>query len=138
MLHFIFIALGGALGALSRYIIDYSVTNYFHSDFPFGTLTVNLIGCFIIGMMYRLIFHEVIHIKFSPYIITGFLGALTTFSSYAYSTLMLFEKGDYILGWLNLLANNVLGILFVFLGVELTNKTMKKYFSRKIKKDEVL
>ncbi|OQY42259.1 MAG: hypothetical protein B6227_02630 [Fusobacteriia bacterium 4572_74] len=136
MLHLIFIGVGGAAGALSRYLIDFTITNHYTMNFPLGTLIVNLIGCFIIGIAFKIFHHEIIHTRFNPFIITGFLGALTTFSSYAYTTLILFENGKYVLAVSNLLANNVLGILFAFLGAKITNYIVKKHFNHKFKGDE--
>lgn len=136
MLRLIFIGTGGAMGALSRYIIDFIITRYYPMHFPLGTLTVNLIGCFIIGVAFKIFYHEIIHTRFNPFIITGFLGALTTFSSYAYTTLILLEKGKYFLAGSNLLANNVLGILFAFLGAKITDFIVKKHFNHKFKGDE--
>jgi CrcB protein len=136
MLHYIFIALGGALGATSRYLIDLYISSHISISFPIGTLLANLIGCFIIGISFRIFHHDIIHNKFNPFIITGFLGALTTFSSYAYATLVLFEDGRYLAAGGNLLLNNIFGILFAYLGARLTNYLVKEYFPHRFKGDE--
>jgi CrcB protein len=136
MLHYIFIGLGGAIGASSRYLIDFYMSLYFSIDLPIGTLIANLVGCFIIGIAFRIFHHDIIHTKFNPFIITGFLGALTTFSSYAYATLILIEKGHYLLAGTNLLLNNIFGILFAYLGARVTNYMVKKHLFHKFKGDE--
>jgi CrcB protein len=136
MLHYIFIGLGGAIGASSRYLIDFYMSLYFSIDLPIGTLIANLVGCFIIGIAFRIFHHDIIHTKFNPFIITGFLGALTTFSSYAYATLILIEKGRYLLAGTNLLLNNIFGILFAYLGARVTNYMVKKHLFHKFKGDE--
>lgn len=138
MLKFIFIGVGGAIGASLRYFVDSMITQNYLMHFPLGTLAVNLIGCFFIGIAFKIFHHEIIHIRFNPFIITGFLGALTTFSSYAYTTLILIEKKFYLMAGLNLLVNNVFGILFAYLGLEGTDFIIKKYFSHKYKKREDL
>jgi CrcB protein len=131
MLHLIFIGIGGALGASSRYLIDLYISTNFTIDFPIGTLVANLIGCFIIGVSYKIFHHDIIHTKFNPFIITGFLGALTTFSSYAYKTLYFIENNRELLGITNFFANNFLGILFVYLGAKITDIVIWKYFNHR-------
>jgi len=138
MLHYIFIAFGGAIGATSRYLIDLYISQHFPINFPLGTLLANLVGCFIIGIAFKIFHHDILHSKYNPFIITGFLGALTTFSSYAYTTLVLIEKSSYLLAGINLLANNIFGILFAFLGAKFTNYIVKKHFFHKFKGDESL
>lgn len=138
MLKFIFIGIGGAIGASLRYFVDYTITQNHLMSFPLGTLMVNLIGCFFIGIAFKIFYHEVIHIRFNPFIITGFLGALTTFSTYAYTTLILLEKKSYLLAGFNLLVNNIFGILFAYLGLELTDFIIKKYFNHNYKEREDL
>ncbi|MCK5780883.1 MAG: fluoride efflux transporter CrcB [Psychrilyobacter sp.] len=128
MLHLIFIGIGGALGAVSRYLIDFFITNNYPGELPLGTLAVNLVGCLIIGIVFVIFYHDIIHTRFNPFIITGFLGALTTFSSYAYATLLLIEKGNFLLAGINLLANNLFGVLFAFLGAKFTTYIIKKHF----------
>lgn len=131
MLKSIFIGVGGEVGAVLRYFIDSAITQNYIMHFPLGTLTVNLVGCFFIGVAFKIFYHEIIHIKFNPFIITGFLGALTTFSSYAYTTLILIEKKFYLMAGLNILVNNIFGILFAYLGLEITNFMIRKYFNIK-------
>lgn len=131
MLKSIFIGVGGGIEAVLRYFIDSTITQNYIMHFPLGTLTVNLVGCFFIGVAFKIFYHEIIHIKFNPFIITGFLGALTTFSSYAYTTLILIEKKFYLMAGLNILVNNIFGILFAYLGLEITNFIIRKHFNIK-------
>ena len=110
------IAAGGAIGALLRYTIAGLVQNWTGPDFPWGTLSVNLLGCFLIGLL----FHYFETVPLSPnvrsLIFVGGLGAFTTFSTYGLESLNLLREGQVRLGLFNILGSNLLGILFVFLG----------------------
>ena len=127
MLKLMFVGIGGAMGAVLRYELDALIIKDGFTDFPWGTLTVNLIGCFIIGVAYKIFEEELLHHHFQSFSVTGFLGALTTFSSYSYATLMLFEQGRVYLAFTNLLLNNVLGILFAFIGAKITSRLVVIY-----------
>ncbi len=127
MIKFIIIGLGGSIGAVLRYELDNLIINATNTNFPWGTLGVNLIGCFVIGLSYKVFYYELLHNHFQKLIVTGFLGALTTFSSYSYATLMLFEKGNINLGLLNLLLNNVFGILFAYFGAQIAEKIISLF-----------
>jgi len=130
MLKLIYVGIGGALGAVLRYELDSLImTDNLHT-FPWGTLAVNLIGCFIIGIFYKVFYYELLHAHFKNLIVTGFLGALTTFSSYSYATLMLFEHGRVYMGLSNLLLNNVLGIFFAYIGARGTDIIIGKNFNK--------
>lgn len=115
--HIALVAMGGLAGAISRYRIDSHVSSKIKHHIPFGTLAVNLGGSFAIGLFYELFKHHILSSEFKIFIITGFLGAFTTFSSYSLHTLKLLEEGKYRGAWVNLLLNNILGIFMVFLGV---------------------
>lgn len=114
--HIALVAMGGLAGAISRYRIDSTVSDKIKHHIPFGTLTVNLFGSLLIGLSYELFKHHILNSEFRIFIITGFLGAFTTFSSYSLHTLHLLEKGKYREGAINLFLNNFLGIFMVFLG----------------------
>ena len=138
MLKFIFIGVGGGIGASLRYLVDSIIVQNYLIHFPLGTLIVNLIGCFLIGVAFKIFYYRIVHTKFIPFFITGFLGALTTFSSYAYTTLILIEKKFYLMAGLNLLANNVFGILFAYLGMKGTDFIVKKYLNDRYLRREKL
>jgi CrcB protein len=131
MKHIFIIGVGGALGALTRYLIDTLVTLVLPMEFPLGTLTVNILGCFIIGILFKIFHHNILHIRLDPFLVTGFLGAFTTFSSYAYKTLYFIENNRELLGITNFFANNFLGILFVYLGAKITDIVIWKYFNHR-------
>jgi CrcB protein len=121
ILNIIFVAIGGSIGAIFRFIIDKAITDRVKHHIPFGTLGVNLIGLFIIGFSFSLFKHHIVSAQFKLFLVTGFLGALTTFSSYALNTFRLFEKGHYRHGINNILLNNFLGMGVAFLGAKIGN-----------------
>jgi len=112
------VALGGALGSVSRYLLGVWIQSASQSvDFPFGTLTVNLIGCFVIGFLSQLAESRG---AFTPetrgLVFVGVLGGFTTFSSFGNDTLNLFRDGETVNALVNVGANVILGLALVWLG----------------------
>ena len=111
------IALGGAIGALARYGLSIWAARRFGVGFPWGTLLVNLSGCFLIGWMMVLLatkpwFSENLRML----VIAGFLGSLTTFSTFSYDTLALIDEDRWRAALLSMAANLCLGLTGVVLG----------------------
>ena len=96
MYTYLAIAFGGALGAVSRYWLTVSIERFNGTGFPLGTFMVNLLGSFLIGLLY-IFFAEKLSVadQWRPVIITGFLGAMTTFSTFSLDALLLFQQGHY-------------------------------------------
>ncbi len=118
MLNLLLIALGGALGAVSRYGVSLAVHAYLGRGFPYGTLLVNVSGCFIIGVLSVFLLERLLHsTELRAFAMIGFLGAFTTFSSFSLETLNLYEQGAYFLALLNIFGNVVLCLLAVTAGV---------------------
>jgi CrcB protein len=118
LLSVFYAALGGAFGSVSRYLLGTWVQSVSRNiDFPYGTLTVNLIGCFVIGFLSQL---AETHGVFSPqtraFLFIGILGGFTTFSSLANETYNLFSAGETLNALANIGANVILGLLLVWLG----------------------
>ena len=114
----LYVALGGALGSVSRYLLGtWAQTASKSIDFPFGTLTVNLIGCFIIGFLSQLAESRG---AFTPetraLVFIGILGGFTTFSSFGNDTLNLLRDGEIFNALANVGANVILGLLLVWFG----------------------
>ena len=114
----LYVALGGALGSVSRYLVGTWAQNASKSiDFPYGTLTVNLIGCFIIGFLSHLAETRGV---FTPetrsLVIIGVLGGFTTFSSFGNDSINLLRDGETFNALANISANVILGLALVWLG----------------------
>ncbi|MDT8900340.1 fluoride efflux transporter CrcB [Anaeroselena agilis] len=118
MLKVFAVALGGSIGAATRYLVSTWSAERFGSDFPYGTLIVNVVGCFIIGAFLVLVTERVIA---NPYwrliVAVGFVGGLTTFSSFGYETLKLLEDAQLQWAAYNVIANMVLGFFATWLGM---------------------
>ena len=113
------IALGGAVGAILRYWLSTLPYRYLDTDFPYGTLLVNLIGAFLIGVLWQLAAREVVSAEMRLLLITGLLGALTTFSTFALENMRLFDSGKAGLALTYLFVSNGAGILLAWLGAML-------------------
>ena len=113
---FLAIAVGGATGALLRYAVSGLAYTLFGETFPWGTLSVNLLGCLLIGFLWQTFETAALAPNARALIFVGGLGAFTTFSTYGLESLSLLRGGQLRLGLLNILGSNVLGLLAVFLG----------------------
>jgi CrcB protein len=111
------LAVAGAAGTLFRFGLTGFVQSLTDEKFPWGTLAVNVTGCFLFGLIWMLAEERLVISGQSRFIIlTGFLGALTTFSTMSYETVELLRDSQWWQAGVNLLANNGLGILGLFLG----------------------
>lgn len=108
---------GGAIGAILRHLIGVQMKAQFGDGFPYGTLTVNLLGCFLIGLLFQTFSTVSVPAHVRLLLITGLLGALTTFSTYGLDTVQLIQRGAWETAVFNLFLNNFLGILLVLLGI---------------------
>ena len=121
-----FVALGGACGASLRFYISQLVLNWLGKGFPFATLMVNIIGSFIMGILYQLIEHEILDINIHRTLIgIGFLGAFTTFSTFSLDSLLLIQQGDLLKAAINILLNVSLCIAAAALGLYLVSTIAK-------------
>lgn len=116
MIKLITIALGGAIGALLRYSLSGLVHKIFEEGYPWGTLVVNLLGCFAIGFLWEYFMNSLPSPELRSLIFIGILGAFTTFSTFGLETLNLVRDGEWRLAMLNIVANNIGGLVFVFCG----------------------
>jgi CrcB protein len=107
------IALGGACGAVVRFLMSTGLYQWLGRGFPYGTLVVNVVGSFLIGLLTEALFMQRITITFDyrAAILVGFIGAFTTFSTFSLETLYLIEQGSLTKAALNMTVS-VLGCLF--------------------------
>ncbi|EGR2264726.1 fluoride efflux transporter CrcB [Vibrio parahaemolyticus] len=115
-----FIALGGAIGACSRYLVSEFCVLLFGRGFPYGTLTVNVVGSFIMGLLIAAFENEILATEpWRQVIGLGFLGALTTFSTFSMDNVLLMQQGAFFKMGLNILLNVVLSISAAWIGFQL-------------------
>lgn len=111
------VLLGGALGALVRYGVTTLSAKAHNTAFPMGTLYVNLAGCFLIGLVFGLGELKGVNPQFRLFFVTGFLGALTTFSTYSLETVCHGNSGLTNMALANIAVNNIGGIALVRVGL---------------------
>lgn len=111
------VMIGGGIGSGLRYLVSQWLVRA--DSFPMGTLTVNLIGCFLMGIAATLFSHLA---DVSPTLrlamVIGFLGGFTTFSSFGLDTIKLLDDGRFLLAVTYVLASNLMGILAVWVGMK--------------------
>ncbi|MEC7636804.1 MAG: fluoride efflux transporter CrcB [Pseudomonadota bacterium] len=112
------IALGGALGAVCRYLI---VEKFFDDGkFPFSTLLVNSIGSFLMGIFFVfLVEKNVFSTEIKDFILIGFLSAFTTFSAFAFEVYYLAHNQNILIALLYIIASVILCVIMVFLGIHI-------------------
>ena len=117
-MNIIFVAFGGALGSVSRYLLGtWAQTISKSIDFPYGTLTVNLIGCFVIGLLSQLAeARSAFTSETRALVFLGALGGFTTFSSFGNDTINLVRDGKSFNALINIGANVIVGLSLVWLG----------------------
>ena len=111
------IALGGGIGSVSRYLVTIWAAERFGSAFPYGTLLVNVAGSFIIGLFMTLFLERIeLDPQWRLFIAVGFLGGLTTFSSFSYESLTLLSEGNLAGAGLNIMGSVVVGVVCAWFG----------------------
>ena len=107
------VALGGAIGSVARYMTVFAATRAFGAGFPVGTMLVNVIGSFIIGIAFFLLATRT---HLSPLLITGLLGGFTTFSAFSLDALRLWESGQPLQAVVYVIGTLVLSLIAVAAG----------------------
>jgi CrcB protein len=117
MKEILFVAVGGALGSSMRYLVSSGIYAWFGRAFPWGTLAVNIVGSFIIGLMSILLVEKFnVAQEWRLAIVVGVLGGFTTFSAFSWDTLDLMQQGLTLKALLNVLATVMLCIVAAWLG----------------------
>ncbi|HEV09328.1 MAG: fluoride efflux transporter CrcB [Sulfurihydrogenibium sp.] len=117
---YLVLAFGGAVGTISRYLVGVYSAKLLGTNFPYGTLIVNVLGSFIIGF-FMIIFLEKLSLDpiWRLFVAVGFCGGFTTMSSFSFETLMLLSDGEYLKAFLNVFLNVFLSLGSAFLGIVL-------------------
>ena len=116
----VLIAIGGAAGAVSRYLVDAFVSDRLGGEFPWGTLVVNASGSFVLGLLFALAIEKsVLPASIRGPVMIGFIGAYTTFSTLMLESWRLAEDGAVALAAINLAGSAAIGILAVLAGLTL-------------------
>jgi CrcB protein len=118
MKSYLLISLFGAFGTVARFSVVQITPKIFQSTFPIGTLVVNLLGCFLIGLFSGILDTKFISIdeNFKNYITIGFLGGFTTFSSFSQDFFNLVNNSNYLLAFIYIFISVFFGLLMFYLG----------------------
>lgn len=108
---------GSFIGGVLRYLISQFIQLKSSTSFPFGTLGVNILGCFLIGIVFTLSSRGSISQEWKFFIATGILGGFTTFSAFASESLTLFREGQFGLAAAYIASSVILGLLATFIGI---------------------
>jgi len=119
MKNYLIVGIGSALGGITRYFLSNFVYKFFEPVFPYGTLVVNIIGSFLIGIfLFYLDANDLISSEVRIFLTIGFCGGLTTFSTFTYETFKLIQNSEFLFAGLNILLNLFLtffGIILAFI-----------------------
>jgi fluoride exporter len=113
------IGAGSFIGGVSRYLLSQFVQLKFYSTFPYGTLVVNILGCFLIGAVFGLSERGNIGPDWRLFLATGILGGFTTFSAFSNETISMLRDGQFLPASLYVGASIVLGLLATIIGISI-------------------
>ncbi|MFP4499759.1 MAG: fluoride efflux transporter FluC [Candidatus Hydrogenedentota bacterium] len=117
-LNMFFVGLAGAAGAMSRYAISLLMRHYTAQSLLWPTFAANMLGCFLFGAFVSLVEHRIpVNDVVRVAVLVGFMGSLTTFSTFAFDSALYIREGQWGLVALNLLVQNVLGLALLLLGL---------------------
>ena len=115
----IFVALGGAIGATLRWLTGQLTLRVMGPGFPWGTVTVNVLGSFLMGIMVVALAHKG-GTRAAPFLMTGLLGGFTTFSAFSLDAVALMERGQFSLAAVYVGGSVIIGLAALVLGMTLT------------------
>jgi fluoride exporter len=127
MTSLVYIALGGAIGSVLRFVLSGGVHVWTNSTLPWGTFVVNLVGSFLAGFFWRFFEQMLLPAHMRPFIFIGVLGGFTTFSSYMLETLSLCRDGQYLAACGNVLLHNICGMVVVITGFMLAQVVLNAF-----------
>lgn len=121
MYHYAAIALGGALGALSRYWLTSVAERFNQTQFPFGTFAVNVLGSLLVGALFVILTEKIqLAEQLRPVLLIGFLGAFTTFSAFSLESVLLMQHGQFITALSYIVLSVVTCLTACWLGISVT------------------
>lgn len=114
----VMIAAGGAIGAVLRFLVSNGVHSLVSRNFPYGTLTVNVVGSFLMGLSYVMLIERLnLSPEWRAFVMVGLLGAFTTFSTFSIETLLLIEGSELSKALLNIILSVLLCVLGSWIGL---------------------
>jgi CrcB protein len=111
------IGIGSFIGGILRYLLSLFIQNKFLSAFPFGTMSVNILGCFLIGLVFGLSDRGNISMEARLFLATGFLGGFTTFSAFSNETVGMLRDGQLWQSLIYVMCSVGVGLLATFTGI---------------------
>lgn len=112
------VALGGAIGASARYLVNSTMMRLLGPSLPWSTLLVNVVGSLLMGVMVVVLAHKG-DMRFAPFLMTGVLGGFTTFSAFSLDVMTLWERGEGGVAAAYIVGSVVLSLLGIFAGMAL-------------------
>ncbi len=123
--NFFLVSLGGAIGSMLRYGTGVLSIKLLGINFPWGTLTVNILGSFCIGIVFALLSHtQNLSEDIKLFAMVGILGGFTTFSAFSLDTISLFERGQYLYASLYIASSVILSLLATLAGIMLIKASL--------------
>jgi CrcB protein len=113
---FLFLALGGSIGAILRYLVSLFSIKYMTWGLPMGTLIVNILGSFLIGFAFVFLGREQINLNLKIFLFIGIFGSFTTFSTYMFEALDFFKTGNIKMALFYIGISNIVGLIAVYMG----------------------
>ena len=121
MLQLVFVALGGALGALGRYWVSNHIVSNARYELPYGTLLCNVLGSFLMGVCFVLVLEKAkLSPEMRPLLMVGFMGAFTTFSTFSLEAVTLLQEGHIMSAAVYVLLSVLLCLLALYAGLWFT------------------